>query len=341
MQRLGYAAKNAVKNDVLVIGRKRFVVLRGRTAYILLDDKAVENTIKRGILLSWIYAFFQGVLQGITEFLPISSDGHLSLFNHFFGSGTEDPLLFVVLLHLGTLLAVFIMFRKRIWSLILEAGRTIRDIFTGRFSWRGMSNNRRFLIMVVVSLIPLAVLYFFSDYMEAAASDDNLWVESVSFIFSGIMMLLAAKAAKSGGLKRKAITVPAALAIGFFQGLAALPGVSRSGSTIAIALLLGYSKSTAVDFSFIIGIPAILAANAYKILKFLLSGEQAEPGIAVPIIIGIVVSAVVGLFAIKLLQLLVKKDKFNIFGIYCIVVGVLCAAVSTAEAVIGHTINFA
>ena len=286
--------------------------------------------------MSWLYALFQGILQGITEFLPISSDGHLSVFNHFFGSGTADPLLFVVLLHLGTLLAVFIMFRKRIWSLILEAGRTIKDIFTGKFSWRKMSDNRRFLVMVVISLIPLGVLYFFSDYMEAAASDNNLWVEAVSFVFSGIMMLFAAQAAKGRRLKKTAITVPAALALGFFQGLAALPGVSRSGSTIAIALLLGYSKSTAVDFSFIIGIPAILAANAYKILKFVLSGEQAEPGIAVPIIIGIVVSAVVGLFAIKLLRLLVKKDKFNIFGIYCIAMGVFCAAVSMAELFAGH-----
>lgn len=290
--------------------------------------------------MSWINALFQGILQGITEFLPISSDGHLSVFNHFFGSGTEDPLLFVVLLHLGTLLAVFIMFRKKIWSLILEAGRTLKDIFTGKFSWRKMSDNRRFLIMVAVSLIPLAILYFFSDYMEAAASDSNLWVEAASFVFSGIMMLLAAQAAKNGVLKKTAITVPAALAIGFFQGLAALPGVSRSGSTIAIALLLGYSKSTAVDFSFIIGVPAILAANAYKILKFILSGDQAQPGIAIPIIIGIAVSAVVGLFAIKLLQLLVKKDKFNIFGIYCIAMGVLCAGVSVAELCMGHAISF-
>ena len=290
--------------------------------------------------MSWINALFQGILQGITEFLPISSDGHLSVFNHFFGSGTEDPLLFVVLLHLGTLLAVFIMFRKKIWSLILEAGRTLKDIFTGKFSWRKMSDNRRFLIMVAVSLIPLAILYFFSDYMEAAASDSNLWVEAASFVFSGIMMLLAAQAAKNGVLKKTAITVPAALAIGFFQGLAALPGVSRSGSTIAIALLLGYSKSTAVDFSFIIGVPAILAANAYKILKFILSGDQAQPGIAIPIIIGFAVSAVVGLFAIKLLQLLVKKDKFNIFGIYCIAMGVLCAGVSVAELCMGHAISF-
>ena len=94
------------------------------------------------------------------------------------------------------------------------------------------------------------------------------------------------------------------------------------------------------DSSFIIGVPAILAANAYKILKFILSGDQAQPGIAIPIIIGIAVSAVVGLFAIKLLQLLVKKDKFNIFGIYCIAMGVLCAGVSVAELCMGHAISF-
>ncbi len=288
--------------------------------------------------MSWLYAVLQGILQGVTEFLPISSDGHLSVFSHFFGSREEDPLLFVVLLHLGTLFAVFIAYRKKILSLIIEAARIIRDIFTGRFRWGEMSGERRLVVMVAVSLIPLALLYFVSDYMEYAAADSNLWIEAASFLFSGVMMLMASRAARSGGSKTD-FNVGAALLIGFFQGLAALPGVSRSGSTIAVALMLGYGKEQSVDFSFIIGIPAVLAANAYKILKFVISGTPADSGIMLSALIGIAVSAIVGLAAIHLLKLLVKKDKFHIFGYYCLAMGMLCAGISVWEMFSGQPLS--
>lgn len=280
--------------------------------------------------MSIIYAVLQGILQGVTEFLPISSDGHLSVFGHFFGGAQQDPLMFTVLLHLGTLLAVIITYRKRLASITAEAAAIVRDIFTGRFSWKNMGEERRFLIMALISLLPLALLYFVSDYMEYAASDGNLWVEAASFAFSGVMMLTAARAAKKNPAA-KDITVAGALVVGFFQGLAALPGISRSGSTVAAALMLGYDREKAVDFSFIIGIPAILAANAFKILTCFASGSGMGGEIMLPMLAGIAVSAVVGIFAIRLLKLLVKKDKFGLFGIYCIAMGAFCAAVSAAE----------
>lgn len=286
--------------------------------------------------MSVLEAILQGILQGITEFLPISSDGHLSVFQHITNNTQADPLLFTVLLHLGTLLAVCICYRKKIGKLILEFVAMCKDIFTGKFSYKAMSHNRRFVVMIFVSLIPLLPLYFLSDFMEGLANDKNLYAEAFCFMFSGVMMFIAARSAKKNSTNHF-ISFKIALLMGIFQGIAALPGVSRSGSTIAIALLLGLSKNTAVEFSFIMGVPAIIGANLFKIMGAVKDGEIMNIEMA-PIIIGIIISAVVGIFAIKLLNILVKKDKFHIFGYYCIALGVICLIVSIAESAIGRNL---
>lgn len=282
--------------------------------------------------MSIFEAIFQGILQGIAEFLPISSSGHLSVFQYI--TGMQESA-FVVLLHLGTLLAVFICYRKRIGKLIVEFIAMVKDIFKGKFSFKNMSYNRNFIWMVLLSLVPLLFFFFIKDPIQATSTDNNLYVEAFSFIGTSVLMFLAANAAKKNSQSRE-ITWKIALAMGIMQGVAALPGVSRSGSTLAIALLLGLNKATAVEFSFIMGIPAVLGANLFEFID-LFKGETGNLEL-LPVLIGVVISAVVGILSIRLLNVLLKKDKFHIFGYYCLAIGLICLIISIAGSIVGHNI---
>lgn len=282
--------------------------------------------------MSIFEAIFQGILQGIAEFLPISSSGHLSVFQYI--TGMQESA-FVVLLHLGTLLAVFICYRKRIGKLIVEFIAMVKDIFKGKFSFKNMSYNRNFIWMVLLSLVPLLFFFFIKDPIQATSTDNNLYVEAFSFIGTSVLMFLAANAAKKNSQSRE-ITWKIALAMGIMQGVASLPGVSRSGSTLAIALLLGLNKATAVEFSFIMGIPAVLGANLFEFID-LFKGETGDLEL-LPVVIGVVISAVVGILSIRLLNVLLKKDKFHIFGYYCLAIGLICLIISIAGSIVGHNI---
>lgn len=282
--------------------------------------------------MSIFEAIFQGILQGIAEFLPISSSGHLSVFQYI--TGMQESA-FVVLLHLGTLLAVFICYRKRIGKLIVEFIAMVKDIFKGKFSFKNMSYNRNFIWMVLLSLVPLLFFFFIKDPIQATSTDNNLYVEAFSFIGTSVLMFLAANAAKKNSQSRE-ITWKIALAMGIMQGVASLPGVSRSGSTLAIALLLGLNKATAVEFSFIMGIPAVLGANLFEFID-LFKGETGNLEL-LPVLIGVVISAVVGILSIRLLNVLLKKDKFHIFGYYCLAIGLICLIISIAGSIVGHNI---
>ena len=278
-------------------------------------------------------ALVQGIVQGVTEFLPISSDGHLSLVQHFTGTTSDSSLLFTVLLHLGTVFAVFFVFRRLIGELILEFFHMLGDIVKGRFRWKGMSVTRRMVVMVIVAELPLFAFLPLKDLFSHWSQDGDIVVEGISFLATGCLLMMGHWAGKRDG--DKIISVPDSLAIGAFQGLAALPGVSRSGSTIAAGLFLGLPKQYAVQFSFVIGLPAILAANVLEI------GDAVEQSTSVewaPVLVGVLVAAVVGFFAIKALELLVKKDKMNVFGIYCLSLGTLVLLEGLYEHAAGQTI---
>ena len=261
-------------------------------------------------------AILLGFLQGVTEFLPISSSGHLSVFQHFFGNvGGTSSLLFTVLLHMGTLIAVFVVYYKTIWGLIVEFFSTIKDIFTGKFKWSEMNENRRMLFMFVISCVPLLFLLIpvggdrrIMDVLGGLADDNDILVEGVCFLFTAALLLVG---------------VAQAFAAGF-------PGISRSGSTISTGMICGVSKEYMVRYSFILGIPAILAANVMEIKDAVALGEQID---ILPVIIGVVTAAVVGFAAIKALEWLVKIDKFKIFGYYCLVLGVVVIIAGIVEKV--------
>lgn len=283
--------------------------------------------------MSIIKAIILGIVQGITEFLPISSSGHLSLFQHFLNVDGEGSLLFSVLLHLGTLIAVFIVFHKTIFELITDALALVKDIFTGKFKYKQLQGKKKMLVMFVFSCIPLLLLLIpvgndmkLMDVLSGLSEDDSILVEGFCFLFTGLLLLTSTYISKKKILNREVNTFDA-FAVGLAQVFAAgFPGISRSGSTISTGMICGVSKEYMVEYSFILGIPAIIVANAVEFKDAVETGAQLE---LLPTIIGVLVAAVVGVACIKLLQWILKKDMWKYFGFYCLVIGVftiVCSA---------------
>ena len=281
-------------------------------------------------------SIIQAIVQGLTEFLPVSSSGHLSLAQHFMGVSGDSAVLFTVVLHLGTLLAVFVAYYKTIWDLVLEIGRSVRDIFTGKFHFKEMSETRRLLVMLIVATLPLGLFYFIKDPIVGISSDDSILIEGFCFLYTGVILFLSDRFSSRGRKQVKDIKAKDALVIGVFQGVALLPGVSRSGSTIAGGLFRGLTRATAVKFSFIMSIPPILAGALAELMDYDSSVSSVEP---LSLIVGFFVAAVVGFLAIKMVRWLVKTDKFRIFAYYTLALGVVVIIISIIEAVNGCNIT--
>lgn len=260
-------------------------------------------------------AIIQAIIQGLTEFLPVSSSGHIKLYQALTGQTVEEGTFLLVILHLGTLVAVFIAFRKVIWALIKEFFALIRDIFTGKFKWSQMSPDRRMLIMLVISLALLIPFYLLKDFFENV----SLPVMGVCFLFTSAELFFASRIRNT---KKTAgdITVKDSVVIGLFQCAALFPGVSRSGSTISGGLFSGLEKETAVNYSFVLGIPAILGGCLVELLDAVKGTVTVE---IAPTLIGFVTAAVVGVLAISLVKWLIRSDNFIVFSIYTLLVSLL------------------
>lgn len=282
-------------------------------------------------------AFILGVIQGITEFLPVSSSGHMSLFTHFAGIETQTAGLFSAMLHIGTLVAVLIVFYKPIYELFAEFLLIIKDIFSKKFTFNfnKMSATRRMLFMFVISCIPLLVLLIpvgndknIMDLVGVFGSDDSIKAEGICFMITGFVLLLGSFTSEKTKKFQK-VTTSSALLIGVAQFFAAcFPGISRSGSTVSTALCCRISRKDAVRYSFILSIPAVLASGLVEIKDAMEVVEY----IPVPsLLVGIVTSAVVGILGIKLLDILVKKNLFKYFGYYTLALGLIVSIIGTIE----------
>lgn len=296
-------------------------------------------------------AIIQGVIQGATEFLPVSSSGHLSISQHMFG--IELPgILFDVMLHLGTLIAVVFVYRELVWRLIREFFSLLGDLFRGRFKWSEMNEDRRLIFVLFIGLLPLFLLFCpipgtdmkVKDLSEALASDSGIVAEGAALLATSLLLtlgILARKrqgayrhAAGRGGRRtpaggRKSLTVPDAVVVGITQCLAAVfPGLSRSGSTMSVGLMRGLNQQTALDYSFVLGIPSIAAAALVSLKDVGSAGESV--GI-VPLAVGVATAAVVGFLAIKLLKWIVTTNKLWIFALYAFLVGAAVTVVGIVE----------
>lgn len=284
--------------------------------------------------MSILSAILQAIIQGITEFLPVSSSGHLSLYQHFTGNSGEGALMFSALLHLGTLAAVCTVFYKQIWELIKEFGLMIKDIFTGKFSVKNASPQRRVVFMYIISTAVLIPFVIFKGVFEGFAEDGSILMEGICFLYTAAILFLADRTAKG---RKKAVDMKYkdSVTIGFFQGIALLPGVSRSGSTISAGLFSGLTRDAAVSYSFILGIPAILGGCLIEVKDGI--AQKADVGV-LNCIVGFVVAAIVGFLAIRLVQMLIKSDKFKVFWIYTGILGAVVIIISIIEAIIGHAL---
>ncbi len=262
--------------------------------------------------------FFQGIIQGITEFLPVSSSGHLAIYQYFTNTSGEGALSFSLLLHLGTLLAVVIVFKEDVVSLIREFFLSIKDIFKGNFSIKRATPERKLLLLLIAATIPLIIVVPFKSYIESLAEDSSILIEGICFLITASLLFFASKETK-GEIDSSNASFKKAFLVGLAQILALFPGVSRSGSTMSAGLLNGFKKSYAVKFSFLMGIPAILGGAILDVLDMV--GENV-PFEAAPAIIGFMTALVVGIASIRLLQYILNSDKLIIFAYYTLALGV-------------------
>ena len=266
-----------------------------------------------------IEAIIYGIIQGIAEFLPISSSGHLALAQNFFGTDTENGLAFNIVLHLATLFSVCVVFRKDVASLIIGFFSLIKKLFIGKLK-QGLDKGEKMVIVLVVATVPLVFvkLLGFDELVETLTGIS--WIIGSLLIFNGIMLFVSDRLPKGeGAVENSGVIRP--LGVGVVQAvLGVFPGISRSGSTITGARIFGYSREEAVRFSFLMSIPAILGACVVELPD--LFGESFSADMVAPILAGAVTAAVVGFFAIKLLQYISKNKSFTFFAFYCIIVGV-------------------
>ncbi|WP_299218915.1 undecaprenyl-diphosphate phosphatase [uncultured Aquimarina sp.] len=253
-----------------------------------------------------IDAIILGVIQGLTEFLPVSSSGHLELGKAILGdqSVPEESLLFTVVLHFATALSTIVVFRKDIW-----------EIIKGLLKFK-KNDETMFSLRIIVSMIPAVLIgLFFEEQLEQLFGGNIMFV-GFMLIITAILLWLADKAKNTA----KIVTTSNAFVIGIAQAIAMLPGISRSGATISTSVLLGNDKTKAARFSFLMVIPLIFG----KIGKDLLSGDlTVSPESSTPLILGFIAAFISGLFACTWMISLVKKSKLSYFALYCIVVGVV------------------
>ena len=268
--------------------------------------------------MSLLSSVILGLIQGITEFLPISSSGHLAIAEHLLHTtGTEAPEFFDVLLHLGTLVAVFIAYWSDIRDMILELIAGARDL-ARRSTPNPVPPARRMILLIIVSTLPLFAVLPVKKLVEGLA--DNMYFVAGALLVTGCL-LFASDRVKKGRKTEKSATLLDALIVGIGQAVATCPGISRSGTTITAGCFVGFDRKFAVRYSFLMSIPAILGAN-------LLSLKDAfEVGIIwadVPVyLVGVVVAAVVGYACIRLLKMIAEKGRFGFFAYYCWIVGAL------------------
>ena len=261
--------------------------------------------------MSALEAIILGIIQGLTEFLPVSSSGHLELAKAILGDQSlpEESLLFTVVLHFATALSTIVIFRKE-----------IAEIFTGllQFKW---NEQAEFSVKIILSMIPAAVIgVIFNDQIEALFSRQILLVGAM-LILTGLLLFLADRAKNTN----KKVTYSSALLIGISQAIAILPGISRSGATISTSVLLGIDRERAARFSFLMVVPLILGKMAKDLLEGGIAKSQME---ILPLVLGALAAFISGLIACQWMISLVKKSQLKYFSFYCLIVGTIAILIS-------------
>jgi undecaprenyl-diphosphatase len=252
-------------------------------------------------MISIIEAIILGIVQGITEWLPISSSGHLVLLQNFFN--IQPPLIFDIMLHIGSLFVIFIVFFKDIKKLILGV-------------LKGDKKQIKLFLLLIIATIPIALIgFFFNDLIKNIFND--LRTVGFSLIITSIL-LFSTKIKR----KKRKLNVKNIFLIGIAQGLAILPGVSRSGATISLGLIQGIEKKEIITLSFLMFIPAILGALLLEI------NNVSKISNITPLVIGTLTAIITGFFSLRFLIKIIKKNKFHNFGYYCLGLGIIILSIA-------------
>lgn len=268
--------------------------------------------------MSILEAVLYGILQGVAEFLPISSSGHLALAHNFLGAEDMEYLSFDILLHLATLLAVFIMYRKEVLQVICGCFTLMRKLFTGKLKKETLTFGERLFLMLCIATVPLVPMVILADYVEAV--NGVSWAIGLLLIFNGFMLWFSDRLQQGKIALEKAGWLRPFL-VGCVQLLGVFPGISRSGSTITGGRLCGFTREDAVRFSFLMSMPAILGACVLELPDFFAQGMSSE--LVAPCLVGSLTALTVGLGAIKLLQFFARKKGFTVFSVYTVLIGVV------------------
>lgn len=257
----------------------------------------------------WLRSLVLGIIQGLTEFLPVSSSGHLEIAKYLLGdlSLAEESLMMTVTLHVATALSTIFVFRKDIASILRGAFST---------TW---NDEKAFCIKVILSMIPAAIIGFLLESWISELFHRQLLLVGLMLIVTGGLLFLADKAKSTG----KTVGYGHSIIIGLSQAMALLPGLSRSGATISTSVLLGIDRYKAARFSFLMVVPLIMGKVAYDLLK----GEYSQVGAnGVELLIGFAAAFFTGLFACKLMIRIVQKSKLKYFSFYCFAIALLAIA---------------
>lgn len=265
--------------------------------------------------MNYLMSIVLGIVQGVAEFLPISSSGHLSLFQTWFGMEEPDNL-FNVLLHFATLIAVCVVY----WRDVVDM---IREFFLGAAALVGRKKAdgpvppaRRLVLMIILATLPLVLVLPVEDKVEALGAS-TLYV-GIALLLTGVILFVSDRLSR-GTKNERTFTVKDALLIGCAQAVAVIPGLSRSGCSIAAGMATGLDRTFAVRFSFLLSLPAVVGATLLKVIDVVKEGFDAA---LLPVyFVGMVVAGVVGYFSIKLVNLLAQKNKFGRFAYYCWAIG--------------------
>lgn len=279
----------------------------------------------------YLKSIIYGIVQGLTEFLPVSSSGHLAFFQNVFGKIDENlsGVTYTLLLHVGTLAAVLVVYRKDVLDLIKGFFSLVKRLFTGKFKFSEMNDGEKLFCLLVMALIPLVIGAVLEGTVEFISA--YTWCIGVLWIINGLIFVFTERMNKK---TRSFDTIKPkdAFTVGFFQLFAILPGISRSGMTITGGVIKGFERDFAVKFSFILSIPAILGSVVITLIKDM--DSLAVGGNMGVFAAGVVASFVSGLLAIKLLTYISNKHSFKSFAYYCIGIGVVAIVIDAIKAVI-------
>ena len=275
--------------------------------------------------MSLFNALILGLIQGVAEFLPISSSGHLAIAQELLGFGVEgsDDMFFDVLLHLGTLAAVFVAYWQDIREMIVELICGVRDLARGTTP-TPIPPARRLILLIIVGTLPLFAVLPIKDFIEGLG--DNIYFVAAALIVTGFL-LFASDRVRKGRKTEKSARLRDVFLVGVAQAIATCPGISRSGTTITAGCFVGLDRKFAVRYSFLMSIPAILGANLLTLKDAITENTIIVADIPV-YLVGVAVAAVVGYLCIRLLKMIADKGRFGWFAYYCWAAGVIVLALA-------------